>query len=140
MKICSKCNIEQPIENFSIKNKQKGTRNAWCRECNRQYNKEHYQNNKDSYLEKSKKYEKNNRLYMYNYLKNHPCEECGETRIAALQFDHIDRKDKSFTVGHYGRRTGLIKLKKEIEKCRVLCANCHAVHTANQFGWYKDLE
>jgi len=139
MKICSSCNKEQPLENFSLRNKNTEIRNTWCKNCNKKYNKEHYQKNKIKYLEKSKSYEKNNRKYMYDYLKNHPCEECGETRIAALQFDHIEIKNKSFTIGHYGRKTGIVKLKEEIEKCRILCANCHAVHTSEQFNWYKDL-
>lgn len=125
---------------FSLKNKKTGTRNSWCKTCNKEYNKQHYKQNKIKYLEKSKTYEKNNRKFIYDYLKNNPCEKCGENRIAALQFDHIEISNKSFTIGNAGRKTGINKLKKEIAKCRILCANCHAIHTAEQFGWYKDLE
>ena len=139
MKICSKCNIEQPVENFSIKNKQRDTRNAWCKECNKQYNRQHYINNNSVYKKKAKEYERKNRQYIFDYLRQHPCEQCGEARVAALQFDHINRLEKSFNIAE-GKKTGINKLKLEISKCRVLCANCHAVYTAEQLGWYKDLE
>lgn len=139
MKMCSRCSIEQPIENFSIKNKQRGIRNAWCKECNKEYNRQHYINNSSTYNKKARDYERKNRQYIFDYLKNHPCEQCGEARVATLQFDHINRLEKSFNISE-GRKTGINKLKLEIEKCRVLCANCHAIHTAEQLGWYKDLE
>jgi 5-methylcytosine-specific restriction endonuclease McrA len=29
-------------------------------------------------------------------------------------------------------------LKNEIEKCQILCANCHLRKTANDFNWYKE--
>lgn len=29
------------------------------------------------------------------------------------------------------------KVKTEIAKCEIRCANCHAVKTAKQFGWYN---
>lgn len=33
----------------------------------------------------------------------------------------------------------LENLMAEIEKCDILCANCHRIKTAKQLGWYKDL-
>ena len=67
------------------------------------------------------------------------CEVCGyNTHPAALQFDHIDPttkyRTKSGKVVHpsdmiKGNRYSLETVLVEIAKCRVLCANCHAVHT-----------
>ena len=64
---------------------------------------------------------------------------CGyNTHPAALQFDHIDPatkyRTKAGNVVHpsdmiKGNRYGLATVMAEIAKCRILCANCHAVHT-----------
>jgi hypothetical protein len=37
------------------------------------------------------------------------------------------------------RGLALKKIKEEIAKCQVLCANCHAMRTAEQFNWYAGL-
>ena len=57
------------------------------------------------------------------------CELCGYAENpAALQFDHIDPAKKLFNVGR-SKEHSYQKLKDEIAKCRVLCANCHMIHT-----------
>lgn len=67
------------------------------------------------------------------------CEMCGfDAHPAALQFDHIDPTTKYRTrtgkVVHpsdmiKGGRYALATVMAEIAKCRVLCANCHAIYT-----------
>jgi len=60
------------------------------------------------------------------------CVVCGyKEHPNALHFDHIDIKNKKKEVS--GLVTySLLTIKNEMRKCRVLCANCHAVHTATQ--------
>lgn len=67
------------------------------------------------------------------------CEMCGfNAHPSALQFDHIDPATKYRTKtgkivhpadmikgGRYSIKTVMV----EIAKCRVLCANCHAIYT-----------
>ena len=56
------------------------------------------------------------------------CSKCGYNKCAgALHFHHIDRTTKDFeismaTSGSYSKE----KLDKEINKCILVCANCHA--------------
>jgi hypothetical protein len=67
------------------------------------------------------------------------CESCGyREHPAALDFDHIDPTTKYRTrsgrIVHLsdmikGDRYGLSTIFAEIDKCRILCANCHRVHT-----------
>jgi len=55
------------------------------------------------------------------------CLYCNKNHPACLQFHHRDPEIKAFGISeavHNG--IGLDKLKKEIAKCDVLCANCHA--------------
>ena len=80
------------------------------------------------------------RQYVYDYLLNHPC-SCGESDPAVLQFDHRDGSDKVKEISAASRNGWSIdRLQKEIDKCDVLCANCHSRRTAKQFGWYSKLK
>ncbi len=68
--------------------------------------------------------------FIVDYKKKHPCELCGEADLACLHFHHIDPKQKEF--GVRGAEISFKKLMNEINKCKVLCANCHAkVHYYN---------
>lgn len=78
------------------------------------------------------------RQYIWDYLKAHPCVLCGQDDPVVLEFDHIDRSSKLDSVGRLVS-TSLESVKREIDKCRVLCANCHRKHSAEQLGWYADI-
>lgn len=55
------------------------------------------------------------------------CERCGYNKcIAALQFHHINAKNKKFGLGELGLTKKWATLLKESKKCQLLCANCHA--------------
>jgi hypothetical protein len=95
-----------------------------CKECRKIYIREHYQKNKQKYIDKAR--ESNHRLkeWFRELKRNLACERCGEKHIACLEFHHVDPSKKDFQVG--GMATwGRKRLLKEIDKCVVLCANCH---------------
>jgi hypothetical protein len=88
-------------------------------------------------MSQSKHYELNKQLLLEK--KKNGCEDCGfNAHPAALQLDHIDPSTKHVT------RTGLKQnpgamvgyrteiFLTEMAKCRVLCSNCHAIHTYEQ--------
>jgi ribonuclease HI len=52
------------------------------------------------------------------------CVECGETEQVCLQFHHIDQSEKESNVCALAMRSKATS-KRELEKCVVLCANCH---------------
>jgi hypothetical protein len=79
-----------------------------------------------------------NAEFLIEFLRQHPCVDCGEDDVVVLEFDH--RRDKLETVSTLSREGySLDKLKAEIAKCDVVCANCHRRRTAKQFGWYRVL-
>lgn len=100
----------------------------------------HYRNNKKKYKLKAKRwkgaYTERNREWILQYLSENHCVDCGENRVACLQFDHVRgvKKDNVATLikGGYSLET----VKAEVEKCEVRCANCHAIKTALDFEWY----
>jgi 5-methylcytosine-specific restriction endonuclease McrA len=62
------------------------------------------------------------------------CVMCGDTRLAVLEFHHLDRTHKRFNVSR-GLSYGSIKsLSDEMNKCIVLCSNCHGIVTAIEDG------
>jgi transposase len=55
------------------------------------------------------------------------CRMCGYDRcIAALEFHHLDRAEKRFSLSERGVARSLARARSEASKCALLCANCHA--------------
>ena len=58
--------------------------------------------------------------------KGGKCYICGYDKcVAALEFHHIDPKTKSFSISGNGFTHSWDKIKQELDKCVLLCANCH---------------
>lgn len=96
------------------------------KEKNREYNKKRYLENKEYYILKSKEQKRKNKLEFQEYKKTLSCEICGENHPATLDFHHKDKSEKKMIVSDaVGRGYSKKNIKSEIEKCIVLCANCH---------------
>lgn len=64
--------------------------------------------------------------WYWEYKQGLKCSKCGFSHPAALHFHHVDPSTKSFS--RFARNArNREKLMKEIAKCIVLCANCHAI-------------
>lgn len=60
------------------------------------------------------------------------CQECGYNKcLAALEFDHVNPSDKSFSISEAIQRKKFDKelIREELRKCQLLCANCHREKT-----------
>ena len=56
--------------------------------------------------------------------KGGKCQCCGYNRcIRALEFHHLDPSQKDFTIS--GKSKSFETLKKEADKCILVCSNCH---------------
>lgn len=68
-----------------------------------------------------------------------PCMDCGERYPHyVMDFDHRDPETKVMSIANMvGQQVGVNALLAELEKCDVVCSNCHRVRTHNQ---YKDRE
>ena len=52
------------------------------------------------------------------------CKQCGESDFFKLCFHHLDPNEKEYKLSkHFG--DGFQKLKLELDKCVLLCNNCH---------------
>ena len=74
------------------------------------------------------------RKYEAVQLRGGRCERCGyNENLAALDFHHRDPQTKNFQIDMRSfSNTNLDTLKEELDKCDLLCANCHReVHHPN---------
>lgn len=85
-----------------------------------------------------KKIRERNRAYVIEYLTKNPCVACGENDIRVLEFDHIDPSTKKHNVGRMvaSQHHSIAAIQKEIDKCQVICANCHRRKTHEERGIY----
>lgn len=61
------------------------------------------------------------------------CADCGESDPIVLEFDHLEPRLKSFTISQaIGLGKTLTEVKLELEKCELVCANCHKRRTARR--------
>ncbi len=145
IKVCSKCNEEKTLSDFNYRNKSKGTHQAHCRECTKVYLKKHYSDNQQYYIKKAAKhtrrYEKLAQKTIFEIKLSNPCVSCGESDPRVLDFDHIDTTDKLDNVANMVKGGySLSRILEEVEKCQILCANCHRIKTAEHFGYYTQVE
>ena len=71
----------------------------------------------------------------YLEYKGRHCSNCGHKNECGAVFDfhHIDSKNKLFDIATaISIRTPLEDVKSELDKCIVVCRNCHAVITAKE--------
>ena len=126
-KICTKCKRELPIENFRWKNKANNKRHSQCKECQSKQEKQHYKESltrKKSVISTQQNMLERNTAFL-NEIKSCGCAKCGDKRLYVLDFHHKDKALKDGTINHFRKSASLENLKNEVDKCIVLCANCH---------------
>ncbi len=96
---------------------------------NREYARKHYRENKRSYLDRNIRRRWEKRLWLIGY-KDRPCADCKQRfPYYVMDLDHRDRSKKLHEVSELASRGSWTKLKSEVEKCDVVCANCHRART-----------
>lgn len=142
-KCCSRCGQHKPLHDFAFHDRVTGRRQHRCRACQAALRREHYERNREHYLAWAMRQARRKRdeqvALVHEYLRSHPCVDCGETDLRLLEFDHIDGTDKVMAIGALPGRRNMAALLAEIAKCDVRCVSCHRRRTAQQFGWSKRL-
>jgi len=107
----------------------------------RQKGREYYQNN----IDERREYDRNHSERHKSYLKKRyyetlsecieklggECVKCGVKE--RLQFDHIYPKNKSFEITRRLLMSDRKKFEEELDKCQLLCYDCHREKTREQF-------
>lgn len=83
-----------------------------------------YQNNKQKCFDKEKKRRIKRRQFIDSQKTS--CKMCGESNSTCLDFHHRNPQEKAICIGSsITSGYSIERIKKEILKCDVLCANCH---------------
>ncbi len=115
MKICKYCLKEQPDEAFEVCRVigDRVYRRLRCHACKRS----------TANLRRSRL-----RRWLDDYKKSLRCERCGFSDFRALEFHHVGSSDKDFNVSQMiSSGLSIAAVQREIEKCIVLCSNCHRI-------------
>jgi len=124
MKECSKCKQIKSLTEF---NKHKRGATSWCKECVRERSRRYYEEKSEIVKARNKIYLQERRKWYNEYKQTLKCSKCGENHPACLEFHHQNPKEKEFGISEALRQLNLGKedILKEIDKCEVLCSNCH---------------
>lgn len=141
-KICNICGEEKPLTEFNFRDRRKGTYMAQCKECLHKHKNDLYKTKyKERYKDRLKENKIKHREYIRNLislLKAGGCCICGEKDQCCLDFHHIN--NKLFTISDNPDVTESTLLE-EVDKCVILCANCHRklhagkIDLPNQIGF-----
>lgn len=108
-KVCPSCNADKELKEFYSKRGKIGG-SSYCKLCS-----------KEEGRERARKF----KLKCVNY-KGGKCEKCGYDKyIGALEFHHIDPKQKDFGMANVKQHSFNDKIKNELDKCIMVCSNCH---------------
>jgi hypothetical protein len=127
VKRCPKCGEEKPLDAFHRWSKRDG-RQVWCKACRKEYDKAYFHANKHRRWPRAGIHAEF--LQWYHALKAKPCVDCGGTfPPVAMHWDHRPGTVKLSDVADLARKHARRKVLAEIEKCDLVCANCHAART-----------
>lgn len=93
-----------------------------------------YPKNKERHLTYVKRNKQRVTEFIESYKRARSCIDCGfsgKNFPYVLDFDHIHGRDaKKFTIGSWSHSVLSVEaIRKEIEKCELVCANCHRIRT-----------
>ncbi len=141
MKNCISCKQSKALSEFNKNKARKDGLQSRCRPCDQAYAKKLYHSDpyfKDRTVGRNLVNKNTNKSKMIEYLADKKCANCPESDPIVLEFDHRNPKTKLGNISEMVS-SGLSwkRILEEIDKCDILCSNCHKKKTAKQFGYYK---
>lgn len=141
-KIADELSVSQTTIKYWLKKyklstkKQKDLESKTCPKCKITYNSSEFYNRRNGldlspYCKKCSKTQTVERQRKLKQIcveyKGGKCSVCDYSKsVAALDFHHLNPKEKDFSISHVKCTSFNDKIKKELDKCILLCKNCHA--------------
>ena len=95
-----------------------------------QNGKTHYERNRQWYINRAQERKHSLKSFVDSVKKQGSCVDCSNSDYRVLEFDHLPqfKKDKNISLA-WQLGWGLERIKNEIAKCELRCANCHRLKT-----------
>lgn len=120
-KLCPKCNHIKPIDDF-YKRSNRNDYNGYCKECSNTYHTDRI---------------KSVKIKMMDYMGNR-CHDCDlntkNSHPCIFDFHHLNQNEKDPN-WKYIKFQKWDKIKNELDKCVMLCSNCHRTRHSQIEGW-----
>lgn len=140
---CSKCKKHTPQSGFATYRDRQGElkRRGVCKVCRQQYaqdnferlqqwRKEYNAGNRTKAQARSARMRAETKAFVDEYKKK-PCADCkGTFPPVVMDLDHVSGAKVTSVARMVGCAYKLDLIKEEIEKCEVVCSNCHRIRTA----------
>ena len=127
-KQCSSCKKNKLPKEFSPARLGKDGMDSRCKECNSARYAAWYKINRKRAIESARRVQRSKRQFVDSYKITNGCQSCGfKGHPAALDLHHLNRENKVDGVCRLVQSRSLEVIKMEMEKCEILCANCHRI-------------
>ena len=136
-KRCSGCQNFLDLSHFNRNRTARDGRQAYCRSCFAAWHQRNKAIHNAQIHARNKRVQKRMQDQLLEYLRVHPCVDCGEEDVLVLEFDHL--RDKTANIAYLIRCGSWDRVVDEIAKCEVVCANCHRRRTLRRAGAYRYL-
>lgn len=102
-------------------------------EKQKEYHRNRYKNNKTLYQTRANESRIKRVKWLNDYKEKKGCSLCEEKHVACLDFHHTNEDQKNGNVTDFARKkVSMKRLVEEINKCQILCSNCHRKHHYNE--------
>ena len=134
--ICTKCNEDKELSNFAKASHTKTGYQSWCRTCKNKLENNWYHASEENKKKRAKQILerlRENKRKAIEYLGG-KCKDCaGVFHQSVYDFHHRDPKEKEESAEKLMHKSW-DKIVKEINKCDLLCSNCHRIrHNAENY-------
>jgi hypothetical protein len=125
-KHCRGCGEDKSVEDFNRNKAKTDGLQTQCRDCMHDLNKSHYHKSPERRAKlrmNGKLLRVKNAKFLARYKRFYGCRLCREREPVVLDLHHIDPAVKDTEVSKLLHSSD--RMKEELRKCAVLCANCH---------------
>lgn len=126
---CRTCKVIKPLIEYGVRRASKDGLMTECKSCNILKQKKYYKDNKTYFLDRNRELRASNREKYRLTKEGKPCANCGGTfPQECMDYDHRGHKSKRLCVAQMLGYSWHV-IQAEIDKCDLVCANCHRIKT-----------
>lgn len=141
-KRCGTCGAWKPLSGFNKRKRSPDGLQTICRDCSNARSRRYYAENQAVHCKavtaRNRKWKAELRALVLAYLAVHPCVDCGCTDVRVLEFDHQREKDRDIC-RMIRAANSWDRVRREIDKCEVRCANCHRIRSYEVRPSYRSI-